>query len=149
MPVARNMHEAGFTLLEMLVVLVIIGLIMGLVGQNLLKPLETGNVTAAKTQIKMLETALEAMSIEIGRFPTKEEGLDLLNNPPKDERLARRWNGPYLKEPVPLDPWGNPYIYAPETSTYVELYSLGADGRPGGEGVNADIGYLPRTKTQP
>ena len=89
------------------------------------------------------------MRLDVGRYPTKEEGLDLLNRAPKDERLARRWHGPYLSEDVPLDPWGNPYVYAPESDTTVVLYSFGADGQPGGEGTNADVGFLPKTQTQP
>jgi general secretion pathway protein G len=139
---------AGFTLLEMLVVLVIIGLLAGLVGPQLLGRVDTSKVSAAQTQARMLKTSLETMRLDVGRFPTKEEGLELLNNTPKDERLARRWHGPYLSEDVPLDPWGNAYVYAPEGDTSIILYSLGADGEPGGEGINADVGILPRTKTQ-
>ena len=141
--------EAGFTLLEMLVVLVIIGLLAGLVGPQLLGRVDTSKVSAAQTQARMLKTSLETMRLDVGRFPTKEEGLALLNTPPKDERLARRWHGPYLSEDVPMDPWGNAYIYAPEGDASVVIYSLGADGEPGGEGTNADVGILPKTKTQP
>lgn len=137
---------AGFTLLEMLVVLVIIGLLAGLVGPQLLGRVDTSKVSAAQTQARMLKTSLETMRLDVGRFPTKEEGLDLLNTPPKDERMARRWHGPYLSEDVPLDPWGNPYVYAPEGATTLVLYSLGADGEPGGEGTNADVGILPKTQ---
>jgi general secretion pathway protein G len=141
--------EAGFTLLEMLVVLVIMGLLAGLVGPQLLSRVDTSKVSAASTQARMLKISLETMRLDVGRFPTKEEGLDLLNKAPKDERLARRWRGPYLSEDVPLDPWGNPYIYAPDSETYVVLYSYGADGQPGGEGTNTDVGFLPKTQTQP
>ncbi len=141
--------EAGFTLLEMLVVLVIIGLLAGLVGPQLLGRVDTSKVSAAQTQARMLKTSLETMRLDVGRFPTKEEGLALLNTPPKDERLARRWHGPYLSEDVPMDPWGNAYIYAPEGDASVVIYSLGSDGEPGGEGTNADVGILPKTKTQP
>ncbi len=141
--------EAGFTLLEMLVVLVIMGLLAGLVGPQLLSRVDTSKVAAASTQARMLKTSLETMRLDVGRFPTKEEGLDLLNAQPKDERLARRWHGPYLSEDVPLDPWGNPYVYEPQADSSLVLYSLGADGQPGGEGTNADVGFLPKTKTQP
>ncbi len=140
--------EAGFTLLEMLVVLVIMGLLAGLVGPQLLSRVDTGKVAAASTQTRMLKTSLDTMRLDIGRYPTKEEGLDLLNKTPRDERLARRWHGPYLSEDVPLDPWGNSYVYVPETDMYVELYSLGADGKPGGDGTNADVGFLPKTQAQ-
>ncbi|MBY0510768.1 MAG: type II secretion system major pseudopilin GspG [Rhodospirillaceae bacterium] len=145
---ARKKGESGFTLLEMLVVLVIIGLLAGLVGPQLLSRVDTSKVSAANTQARMLKTSLETMRLDTGRFPTKEEGLASLNNPPKDERLARRWHGPYLAEDVPLDPWGNPYQYAPESDTTIVLYSLGADGKPGGEGTNADVGFLPKTQAQ-
>lgn len=140
--------ESGFTLLEMLVVLVIIGLLAGLVGPQLLSRVDTSKVSAANTQARMLKTSLETMRLDIGRFPTKEEGLGILNTPPSDERLARRWHGPYLAEDVPLDPWGNPYQYAPESNTVIALYSLGADGKPGGEGTDADVGFLPKTQAQ-
>lgn len=143
-----KINESGFTLLEMLVVLVIIGLLAGLVGPQLLSRVDTSKVAAASTQARMLKTSLETMRLDIGRFPTKEEGLEILNTPPKDERLARRWHGPYLAEDVPMDPWGNPYQYAPESDTTVALYSLGADGKPGGEGTNADVGFLPKTQAQ-
>lgn len=138
----------GFTLLEMLVVLVIIGLIAGLVGPQLLGRVDTSRVTAADTQVRMLKSALETLRLDIGRFPTREEGLDLLMTAPADERVARRWQGPYLSESVPLDPWGNPYQYSPDTATSVILYSLGADGQPGGEGTDADVGFLPKTAAQ-
>ena len=140
--------HAGFTLIEMLVVLVILGLLAGLVGPQLLSRVDTSKVSAASTQARMLKTSLETMRLDIGRFPSKDEGLDLLNKPPKDERLARRWHGPYLSENVPLDPWGNPYVYAPETDAYMVLYSFGADGKPGGEGIDADVGFLPKTQAQ-
>jgi general secretion pathway protein G len=135
----------GFTLLEMLVVLVIIGLIAGLVGPQLMGRVDTSKVTAADTQVRMLKSALDTMRLDIGRYPTRDEGLALLVTPPKDERVLSRWQGPYLSEDsVPLDPWGNAYQYTPSTGTVIYLYSLGGDGEPGGEGVNADIGILPK-----
>lgn len=135
---------AGFTLLEMLVVLVIIGLIAGLVGPQLLGRVDTSKVSAAETQVRMLKGALDTMRLDIGRFPTKEEGLTLLMAPPKDERMARRWRGPYLTESVPLDPWGNAYQYAPDSAVAVLLYSFGADGQAGGNGIDADVGFPPK-----
>jgi general secretion pathway protein G len=138
----------GFTLLEMLVVLVIIGLVAGLVGPQLLGRVDTSKVTAADTQVKMLKSALDTMRLDLGRYPTKDEGLDLLLNPPKDERLQRRWHGPYLAEAVPLDPWGNPYQYASDGTNTLVLFSFGADGKAGGDGVNADIGILPKSTPQ-
>jgi general secretion pathway protein G len=136
----------GFTLLEMLVVLVIIGLIAGLVGPQLMGRVDTSKVTAADTQVRMLKSALDTMRLDIGRYPTKEEGLALLVTAPKDERIAPRWQGPYLSEStVPLDPWGTPYQYAPAGGTTIYLYSFGADGQAGGESINADIGFPPKS----
>jgi len=141
-------HESGFTLLEMLVVLVIIGLLAGLVGPQLLSRVDTSKVSAANTQARVLKTSLDTMRLDIGRYPTKEEGLNILNTAPTDERMARRWRGPYLAEDVPLDPWGNPYQYLPENDTSIALFSLGADGKPGGDGNNADVGFLPKSQAQ-
>ncbi len=135
----------GFTLLEMLVVLVIIGLLAGLVGPQLLGRVDTSKVTAADTQVRMLKASIETMRLDIGRFPTAEEGLVMLMTPPQDERIARKWRGPYLSEPVPMDPWGNPYNYRPLTGTTMALFSYGADGQLGGEGIDADVGFLPQT----
>lgn len=139
-------HAGGFTLLEMIVVLVIIGLIMGLVGPRLFSQADRAKVQTAETQVKMLKGALETMRLDIGRFPSEQEGLRLLVEPPSDERLAARWTGPYLDEAVPNDPWGNPYRYSPAASASYNftLYSLGADGQPGGSDYDADVGYTPR-----
>ncbi|WP_034221851.1 type II secretion system major pseudopilin GspG [Arenimonas donghaensis] len=136
----------GFTLLEMLVVLVIIGLIASLVGPRLFSRVDTSKVQVAETQVKMLRGALETYRLEVGSFPAASQGLDVLYNPPQDERLRGRWNGPYLDEPAPLDPWGNPYQYSMPGAEGMPfaLYSFGADGQRGGEGIDADIGFLPR-----
>jgi general secretion pathway protein G len=136
---------AGFTLIEMLVVLVIIGLLAGLVGPKLFGKVDASKVQTAQTQVKMLKGALESMRLDIGRFPTAEEGLALLNTSPKDDKIRSRWRGPYLDDDLPLDPWGTPYQYAVPGSNGqpFALYSFGADGKPGGEGTDADVGYLP------
>lgn len=143
MPIRTRPH--GFTLLEMLVVLVIIGLIASLVGPRLFSRVDTSKVQVAETQVKMLRGALETYRLEVGRFPEPSQGLDVLYNPPGDERARARWQGPYIDEPAPLDPWGNPYQYAVPGSNGMPfaLYSLGADGARGGEGIDADIGFLP------
>ena len=137
-------RQGGFTLLEMIVVLVIIGLIMGLVGPRLFAQADKAKVQTAETQTKMLKGALETMRLDIGRFPTDQEGLKLLVERPADERMAARWGGPYLDEGLPVDPWGNAYQYSAKASTNyaVTLYSFGADGQTGGSGYDADIGYL-------
>ncbi len=137
--------QAGFTLLEMLVVLVIIGLLAGLVGPRLFSKVDESKVKAAEVQIKMFKGALETMRMDLSRFPTEQEGLSMLFSPPADQNLKSRWRGPYLDEKVPADPWGNPYQYSfpgSEGQPFA-LYSFGADGKSGGQGIDADVGYLP------
>lgn len=140
----KKSHQ-GFTLIEILVVLVIIGMLAGLVGPKLFTKVDASKVQTAQTQVKMLKGTLEALRLDIGRFPTEAEGLAILNTPPADEKLKTRWRGPYLDEQLPQDPWGNPYQYSlPGASGQpFALYSLGADGKRGGENFDADVGYLP------
>lgn len=141
----QRIPSSGFTLIEMLVVLVIIGLLASLVGPKLFTKVDSSKVQTAQTQVKMLKGALETLRLDIGRFPSAEEGLAILNDPPKDEKLRAKWKGPYLDEALPNDPWGNPYLYSMPGSNGqpFALYSFGADGKKGGEGYDADIGMLP------
>jgi general secretion pathway protein G len=141
----RPRTTRGFSLLEMIVVLVIIGLIMGLVGPKLFNQADRAKVQTAETQVRMLGGALDTMRLDIGRYPTEQEGLQLLTTRPSDPTLAQRWQGPYLSEAVPVDPWGNAYQYSPNPSGSHDftLYSFGADGQAGGDKYNADIGQLP------
>jgi general secretion pathway protein G len=139
----KKFHEqAGFTLIEMLVVLVIIGLLAGLVGPKLFGKVDSSKIETAKTQIKMLKNGLETLRLDLGRYPSKEEGLTLLDNPPADERLRSKWRGPYLDESVPVDPWGTIYQYEVPgiNGRPFLLFSFGADGKRGGEENDADIG---------
>jgi general secretion pathway protein G len=123
----RRHRRAGITLIEMLVVITIIALFSAIAYQRLTPALEQGRVTAARTQIESLMSALQRYNIENGRFPTQEEGLDAVR--------------PFLTKDIPLDPWGTPYTYRypGEHSSDPELISYGADGQEGGEEANADI----------
>ena len=141
----RQKKYSGFTLIEMLVVLAIIGLLAGLVGPRLFSKVDTSKVQTAQTQVKMLKGALETLRLDIGRFPTQAEGLALLNTAPSADDIRAKWKGPYLDEALPPDPWGNPYQYAVPGANGrpFSLYSYGADGKSGGEGIDADVGILP------
>lgn len=142
-------RERGFSLLEMLVVLAIMGLLAALVAPRLFNQVDKSKITVAETQARSLMTALETLRLDIGRYPTGEEGLSLLVSRPQDAVSSRQWMGPYMDEGVPVDPWGNPYVYAPagiDESGFQQkpfVYSLGGDNAPGGAGMNKDIGRLP------
>ena len=127
----------GFTLIELLVVLAILTLLAGLVGPRVLNQLGGAKSKTAGVQIADLDKSLELFKLDVGRYPTTEEGLDALVTRPGS---ANGWTGPYLKGGVPTDPWGKPYKYAnPGPNGGIEILSLGADGAPGGEGENADV----------
>ena len=128
----------GFTLIEMLVVLVIIGLVMGLVGPQVLNYLTNARAKAAKLQIEAFGSALDLYYLDVGRYPPASEGLTALVRRPSGIEV---WNGPYLKGgAVPPDPWGNVYVYrAPAERAPYEIISMGADGHEGGTGSAADI----------
>ncbi|MCA1925200.1 MAG: type II secretion system major pseudopilin GspG [Thiobacillus sp.] len=128
----------GFTLLELLVVLVILGLLAGYVAPKYFSQVGKSEVKTARAQIDALEKALDQYRIDTGRYPNAEQGLAALNARPVDEP---RWNGPYLKKSVPNDPWGKPYQYRnPGERGEIDVFSFGRDGQPGGDGDGADIG---------
>lgn len=136
-PAAPRRRARGFTLVELLVVLAILTLLAGLVGPRVLGQLGGAKAKSAAVQIADFEKALELFKLDVGRFPTKEEGLQALNKKPA---TANGWAGPYLKgTEIPADPWGRPYQYANAGPGGIEILSLGGDGAPGGEGENADI----------
>ncbi len=143
-PKRGYMHKVsrGFTLLEMLVVLVIIGMLVSLVGPRLFSKVDSSKVQTAATQIKLLRGAVETMRLDIGVYPTSEQGLSMLVSQPADDNLRKRWRGPYLEDALPDDPWGHPYQYVVPgmDSKPFTIYSFGADGKAGGEGNDADIG---------
>lgn len=127
----------GFTLLELLVVMVIIGLLAGFVAPRYFAQVGKSQVKVARAQIDALDKALDQFRIDVGRYPTSEEGLQALTaNPSSDPN----WSGPYLKKVAPMDPWGHPYVYEqPGSHSDFDLLSYGRDGRPGGTGEDADI----------
>ena len=130
-------RQSGMTLIELLVVLVILTLVAGLIGPQVLNQLGGAKTMTAAVQIKELEQSLDLFKLDVGRYPTTEEGLESLVKRPG---TVNGWTGPYLKGGVPSDPWGRPYRYAsPGPSGGIEILSLGADGAPGGEGENADV----------
>lgn len=134
----RRPPVAGFTLLELLVVIVIIGLLAAYVGPKYFAQLGKSEVTIARAQIEAFEKSLDTYRLDVGRYPSSEEGLAALLVAPAS--AAARWNGPYLKKSVPADPWGHPYQYkAPGSKAEFEIISLGRDGQPGGSGEDADL----------
>ena len=129
-------------MIELLVVMVILGLLAGLVGPRLFGKADEAKVQTAITQIGMLKGALNMYRLDVGRFPTSENGLAALTREPPSTEF---WQGPYLDDEVPADPWGKPYRYRDQKSGLqnFSLYSFGADGVEGGENLDADIGFLP------
>jgi general secretion pathway protein G len=137
----KNCPIQGFTLIELLVVLAILTMLAGLVGPRVLSQLGGAKSKTAGVQIADLEKSLEIFKLDVGRFPSTDEGLNALNTAPPG--LAG-WNGPYVKGGIPNDPWGKPYKYtSPAANGGIDIVSLGADGAPGGEGENADIRNKP------
>lgn len=136
--VGRTRGTSGFSLLEIMVVMSIIGLLMALVGPNLIRQRGKAEVQSAAVQINQLGTALDSFRLDIGRYPTTQEGLNALRSKPNG---IDRWDGPYINKDIPLDPWARPYFYrAPgEGGRPYDLFSYGADGAQGGEGDNRDI----------
>ena len=130
-------RDKGFTLIELLIVMVILGLLAALVGPRMFGKVGKSKQKAAKAQISLFETTLDTYRLDVGKYPNAEQGLEALRVKPDGEE---KWDGPYLSKDVPLDPWGNPYVYeSPSDHGDYEIMSLGADGSPGGDGEDADI----------
>jgi len=129
--------QQAFTLLELLVVLVIIGLLAGYVGPRYFSQIGKSETKTARAQIDSLEKALDQYRIDVGHYPSTEQGLAALNTKPSNET---KWGGPYLKKAVPFDPWGKPYMYRqPGEHGELDLFSYGKDGQPGGAGDAEDV----------
>jgi general secretion pathway protein G len=132
----RRKREQGFTLIELLIVMIILGLLAALVAPKMFQKVGSSKQKAAKAQIAMIGTALDAYRLDMGRYPSAEEGLDALRKNPGQGF----WDGPYLSKEIPPDPWGNRYVYrAPGEHGDYDLYSLGADGQDGGDGESSDV----------
>ncbi len=135
---SRSMRVAGFTLLELLVVVLILGLLASFVAPRYFSQIGKSEVQVARAQMDAFEKALDQYRLDVGRYPTSEQGLRALVERPTSEA---KWNGPYLKKAAPADPWGRPYLYrAPGSNGRdFDLTSLGKDGRVGGQGEDADL----------
>lgn len=136
----RRRRNRGFTLIELLVVLVILGLVAAIAVPQVIKYVGSAKSDTARIQIERLATTLDLYRLEVGRYPSDADGLEALVERPPD---AETWNGPYLKERDISDPWGRPYVYTSpgEGGRDYDLLTLGADGREGGDGEDADINY--------
>lgn len=129
-------RQSGFTLMELLVVLVIIGLLAALVGPSLYQRIKPAKQSAARAQIQSFMTALDNYFVDVGGYPSTQQGLEVLRNDPG----LPGWTGPYLQKEIPNDPWNGPYFYkAPGRSGGFEIVSYGADGAEGGEGEDRDV----------
>jgi general secretion pathway protein G len=134
--------RAGFTLIEILVVIAVIAMLAALVAPNVFQHVGTAKDATARSQIELLGAALDAYRLDNGRYPSTDQGLDALQLQPTIQPLPTNWRGPYLRKAVPMDPWGLPFIYISPGEMNprgYDLLSLGADGEPGGEGEDADL----------
>lgn len=133
---------AGFTLIEILVVIAVIAMLAALVGPNVFQHLGTARDATARSQIEMLGAALDAYRLDNGRYPTTSQGLEALTSEPTAEPRPSNWRGPYLRKALPMDPWDRPYVYVSPgemNPNGYDLMSLGADGEVGGEGEDTDV----------
>ena len=141
-PPAPRRRAAGFTLIDLLVVIVVLGTLATLVAPNIFRHVGTARETTARAQIEMLGAALDAYRLDTGRYPTTQQGLDALWREPTADPRPVAWRGPYLRKQAPADPWGAAYIYrspGEASSGGYDLLSHGADGREGGTGEDADV----------
>ena len=136
----RPHHQHGFTLIEIMVVVIILGILASIVAPNVIGRVDDAQITKAKTEIRNLESSLKFYRLDNFAYPTTEQGLEALATKPADPNIKNWKSGGYMPR-VPNDPWGNTYLYLnPGTNGEIDIYTLGRDGQPGGEGVDADIG---------
>jgi len=139
---SRSERKLGFTLLELVVVIIVLGLLAAIVAPQILGRVSDARTTSAETQVALFGTALDNYRLDNGAYPTTEQGLAALREKPTRAPIPTNWRGPYLRKDVPLDPWGKPYIYRSPGERNVsgyDLLSLGRDGKPGGEGEDKDV----------
>lgn len=135
----RPRAQLGFTLIEIMVVVIILGILAAIVAPNVIGRVGDAQMSAARQDIRSIENALKLYRLDNFSYPTTEQGLEALSSRPADPNLTR-WKGPYIDR-VPVDPWGNEYLYlSPGQRGEIDVYTLGRDGRPGGEDEDADIG---------
>ena len=136
------MRRAGFTLVEILVVIIVIAMLATLVAPSVFQHVDEAKASTAKAQIEMLSAALDAYRLDNDRYPTTDQGLAALRAAPTASPAPRRWRGPYLRRELPVDPWGKPYVFRSPGTVNPEsfdLLTLGRDGREGGQGEDADV----------
>ena len=138
--VRHNLKQQGFTLIEIMVVVIIIGILAAIVAPNVIGRVDDAQITKAKAEISNIENAMKFYRLDNFAYPTTEQGIDALVTRPQDPNI-RNWKpGGYLDR-MPKDPWGNPYLYLnPGNNGEIDIYTLGRDGTPGGEGLDTDIG---------
>lgn len=135
-------RRVGFTLLEIIVVIIVLALLAGLVAPQIFGRVGEARTTTARTQMELISTALDNYRLDVGSYPTTEQGLGALRARPTRAPVADGWRGPYLRKDVPLDPWRRAYLYLSpgvRNSTGFDLSTLGSDGKPGGDGDDADL----------
>jgi general secretion pathway protein G len=142
--------RGGFTLLELLVVLVVLGLLAGLIGPQLFGRVGEARTTTTRTQLELIGVALDSYRLDNGAYPVTAQGLEALTMRPARQPAPMNWRGPYLRKAAPVDPWGRPYLYAAPVAggQGYELRSLGRDGQDGGSGEDADVGGPPAPKAR-